>query len=274
VLKNFYLDSTCSITGGQKVGIIGNHDGAGALFENIGSAAHVDGEGENVSGLLGGAWAANGTVTINSCWMVGEIDTRGPYNPANCGIFAGWTNTGTFVFNDCWAIAIVPNSTNESKYFARQGKNMTLNNCYSLFGSQVHPIPGYEDAADIQKIPATDRAALYEQVRQELATGALAWAVNGDQQTIKWYQNIGEDAHPTFDASHQIVFLKDDGTYYNDGTTAIRTIATTLGNKVSVFDAQGRMVRSNVSASEAVKGMTSGMYILKGEGKSIKVLVK
>ena len=207
VLKNFYLDSTCSITGGQKVGIIGNHDGAGALFENIGSAAHVDGEGENVSGLLGGAWAANGTVTINSCWMVGEIDTRGPYNPANCGIFAGWTNTGTFVFNDCWAIAIVPNSTNESKYFARQGKNMTLNNCYSLFGSQVHPIPGYEDAADIQKIPATDRAALYEQVRQELATGALAWAVNGDQQTIKWYQNIGEDETPVPWSDHKQVYV-------------------------------------------------------------------
>ena len=133
------------------------------------------------------------------------------------------------------------------------GDNNKFVNNYSTFATQTYVVPA-----------------------EAFTTGEVTYKLNGGvtNNTAVWYQNIGEDAHPTFDASHQIVFLKDDGTYYNDGTTAIRTIATTLGNKVSVFDAQGRMVRSNVSASEAVKGMTSGMYILKGEGKSIKVLVK
>jgi TPR repeat protein len=96
----------------------------------------------------------------------------------------------------------------------------------------------------------------------------MAYRLSGnDYDARSWLQKSANQGN--FKAKKELA-----GTYYNDGTTAIRTIATTLGNKVSVFDAQGRMVRSNVSPSEAVKGMTSGMYILKGEGKSIKVLVK
>lgn len=199
-LKNFILDPTCSITGAQKVGIIGNHSGANALFENIGNMAPVDGEGENVGGLFGGAWAGSATVTINSCWVVGDITTRGPKNPANCAAFSGWSNTGTFVFNNCWTTANVPNSTNAAKYLARNGGTLVFNDCLSLYGTQVPLIEGI--APDF--------------VAEALASGELAYKLNGDQKTIKWYQTLGEDATPVPWDTHKQVY--PDGPVNCDGS--------------------------------------------------------
>ncbi len=193
-LKNFTLDSTCSITGARVVGLVGNHTGANALFENIGNMAPVDGEGDNVGGLFGGAWAGNATVTINSCWVAGDITTRGPKNPANCAAFSGWCNTGTFVFNDCCTTARVPNSTNSARYLVRYGGTVQFHNCYSVYGTQVPRI-----AADA------------------VASGELAYKMNGNHETITWYQTLGEDATPVADSTHGIVYYDyQTRTYSND----------------------------------------------------------
>ena len=229
VLKNFYLDASCSITGAQRVGLIGNHNGAGAVFENIGNAAKVAGDGGNVAGLIGGGWAGSGTVTFNSCWIVGEITTTGENGASagESGAFCGWTNTGTFIFNDCWTTANVKNAS-ISTYFTRFNGNNTMqfNNCYSLFGTQVKKLPGYEDAAEAD---ATARSTIWETVNAELARGAIAYVLNGDQSTIKWYQTLGEDATPVPWDSHKRVYgigaLNCDGKpltgtleFTNDGT--------------------------------------------------------
>jgi len=253
-LKNFYLDSTCSITGNQKVGIVGNHNGSGATFEGIGNGGKVIGDGGNVAGLVGGGWAGSGTVNINSCWMVGEVITTGEKGATKTesGCFFGWSNTGTFVFNDCWSIATVANPQSDARYFTRVGDKVQFFNCYCLYGNQVLPL---------EVDPAT------------LGTGAIAYKLNGDQTNIKWYQTLGVDETPVPWNDHLVVLLDADGTYYNE-KTAIRNISMTLGDNVTVYDTQGRIVRSNVAASAALRGLTKGMYIMKGKSKSMKVLVK
>lgn len=208
VLKNFYLDPTCSIIGAQKVGIIGNHNGGGALFENIGNMGTVDGEGENVAGLFGGAWSGGTPVTINSCWVVGEIITgerENAKNPTNCASFAGWTNSGTFIFNDCWSIAKVKNAS-ASTYFTRKNGSITveLNNCYCLFGTQVNPIPGYENAPSAED---AEKDELRAKALADLGTGSMAYMLNGDQTTIKWYQTLGKDETPVPWSDHKQVYV-------------------------------------------------------------------
>ena len=208
VLKNFYLDPTCSIIGAQKVGIIGNHNGGGALFENIGNMGTVNGEGENVAGLFGGAWSGGTPVTINSCWVVGEIITgerEGAKNPGNCASFAGWTNSGTFIFNDCWSIAKVKNAS-AGTYFTRKNGSITveLNNCYCLFGTQVNPIPGYENAPSAED---AEKDELRAKALADLGTGSMTYMLNGDQSTIKWYQTLGKDETPVPWSDHKQVYV-------------------------------------------------------------------
>ena len=211
VLKNFIVDASCSITGAQKVGLIGNHNGGGALFENIGSMASVSGEGENVSGFFGGGWSASTPVTVNSCWVVGDISTGNrdnPKNPANCGCFGGWLNSGTFIFNNCWTIAKVNNTSNNGRFFTRHNDSYPpqLNNCYSLIGTQVKPIPGFSAVDAGSSAEAID--AVRESVLAELATGGLAFRLNGDQTTINWYQTIGEDICPVPWTDHKRVYAE------------------------------------------------------------------
>ena len=262
-IENFVLDETCEIHGSDRAGVIGRAEASGKSgAERVVTINNVGNEGKVYAntapaGILGNANNSSLAI-ITNCYSTGlitmETESTIGTSDHNAALICGWlANLGAEITN-CWSTAEITNYQTVDRAFCRVGgdNNKFVNN-YSTFATQTYVVPA-----------------------EAFTTGEVTYKLNGGvtNNTAVWYQNIGEDAHPTFDASHQIVFLKDDGTYYNDGTTAIRTIATTLGNKVSVFDAQGRMVRSNVSASEAVKGMTSGMYILKGEGKSIKVLVK
>ena len=257
------LDETCEIHGSDRAGVIGRAEASGKSgAERVITINNVGNEGKVYAntapaGILGNANNSSLAI-ITNCYSTGlitmETESTIGTSDHNAALICGWlANLGAEITN-CWSTAEITNYQSVDRAFCRVGgdNNRFVNN-YSTFATQAYVVPA-----------------------EAFTSGEVTYKLNGGvtNNTAVWYQNIGEDAHPTFDASHQIVFLKDDGTYYNDGTTAIRTIATTLGNKVSVFDAQGRMVRSNVSASEAVKGMTSGMYILKGEGKSIKVLVK
>ncbi len=248
-LKNFILDPTCSITGAQKVGIVGNHSGANALFQNIGNMGPVNGEGENVGGLLGGAWAGSATVTIDKCWVVGDITTRGPTNPANCAAFSGWSNSGTFVFNDCWTTAHVPNSSNESAYLARYGSTVVFNNCYSLYGTQVDQIESVNP----------------ESIVNAISNGELAYKLNGDQKEIKWYQTLGEDATPVPFSSHKIVYKIDD-TYSNDQGGNGQTYQTGDVDEDGTVDITDAVAIINVYLTGNTEGINESMADVNGDG--------
>ena len=81
---------------------------------------------------------------------------------------------------------------------------------------------------------------------------------NGSQDIINWYQNIGEDAFPVLDPTHQIVTF-DDGKYGNpDGIADI--MADSRQQSTGIFNLAGqRMTR-----------MQKGINIVNGR----KIIVK
>ena len=116
--------------------------------------------------------------------------------------------------------------------------------------------------------------------KDAVANGELTYKLNeGNVEEPLWRQTLGEggDAHPVLDPSHLIVYLLPDGiTYSNDpdGTDAITDIKAELGAVVNVYDAQGRILRSNVAAEASLNGMPKGFYILKGQNGAGRSVVK
>lgn len=194
-LKDFWLDATCSISGAELVGLIGRHDGAGT-FENVGNCAAVSGGGNNIGGFLGAAWGAGkgSTVptTFKNCWGAGNVTTNEAHAKAtDTGALSGWFNNGYFVFTNCWTTAEVAHPKSAELYVFRYGGGaaFSYSNCYSLYGKQ----PNFEL---LQGVSTAD-----------LATGAIAYQLNGDQTNVSWYQKLGEDAIPTPYASRGTVYL-------------------------------------------------------------------
>lgn len=64
-----------------------------------------------------------------------------------------------------------------------------------------------------------------------MATGEMAFRLNGDQSLLSWYQTIGQDAYPVLDQTHAVVYLKgevdcggnsvSEVTYTNEKQTAV-----------------------------------------------------
>lgn len=51
---------------------------------------------------------------------------------------------------------------------------------------------------------------------EDVESGKLCYRLNeGKTLNPIWYQTLGQDAHPIFDASHLVVLKSDDDTYYN-----------------------------------------------------------
>lgn len=99
----------------------------------------------------------------------------------------------------------------------------------------------------------------------EFASGKIAYALNGDQSTISWYQTLGQDASPVLDATHLVVVL-DGEQYVNQGGDAIDVVEIDrqFGSKLNVYGLNGQLIRSGVSAKDGLKGLPRGMYIIGG----------
>ncbi|MBQ7180598.1 MAG: hypothetical protein IJR87_04820, partial [Bacteroidaceae bacterium] len=188
-LKNFTLDETCLIQGSKSVGLVGWCNGDTPEFENIGVAAQIKG-GENTSSFIGRAWKKP---QFKNCWSVGEIDNSvGGGTQSNTGVFIGWCNTWGGSFTNCWTTATFTVAPADANYLTRKGDNVTFNNTYTLHGSQATKM-----------------------TEEDVTSGALCYALNGDQSEITWYQTIGQDAYPVLDATHGIVAKNADGSYTN-----------------------------------------------------------
>ncbi|MCR4920187.1 MAG: hypothetical protein K5945_00570, partial [Bacteroidaceae bacterium] len=204
VLKDFVVDATCSIIGGELVGLIGRHDGAGE-FTNVGNCAPVTGEGNNVGGFVGGCWGAgNGTTvptTFTNCWTAGNVTTKDYHAKVNdTGAISGWFNNGKFVFENFWTTAEVAYPKSQTAYLFRNGAgaSFTYTNCYSLYGQQAN------------------FTLLTGVTQDDLTTGGIAYKLNGDQTKISWYQTLGEDLYPVPYETHKQVYLAVDR--YCDGS--------------------------------------------------------
>ena len=53
---------------------------------------------------------------------------------------------------------------------------------------------------------------------EKFASGEITYLLNGSQSDSPiWFQTLGEDPYPVLNNTHGVVYLKDDGTYSNEG---------------------------------------------------------
>ncbi len=182
---NLVLDASCTISGSNYVGMVGGSNGTGRVkLSCLGNEAQVTATGVNAAGIIGCNKGSTATFIITDCYNAADIA-----GSAESATISGWVGTNATIEN-CYNIGTVTGYSYRNDLY-RGGAS--LNNCYSTFGAQVNRV-----SAD------------------DVAGGKLCYRLN-DGKTLSpvWYQTLGEDAYPIFDATHLVVLKSDDDVYYN-----------------------------------------------------------
>ena len=166
VIKNFVLDSTCSISGNAFCGIVGGTNGGGNVYlTNLGNEGNVTGTAQNVCGILGVDMGGSATLYITNCYVTGAIT-----GARESATICGWSN-GSSVIKNCYSIASLEGIYGTGS-FTRGGGAVV--DCYEIntVGQQ----------GNTTKVTA-----------EEVANGALCFKLGEP-----FGQTIGVDAHPNF----------------------------------------------------------------------------
>ena len=236
VIKNLILDESCTIDGGgHYCAIIGQARGANGpvYLENLGMEGTIHLTGWNGAGIIGNNYYNAVNIRMKNCYVAGTVTADGGYS----GALTGWAGEGA-VFENCWVIGEVQGVDGPDSYLVRGMLSGTITNCYSKYGTQANPL--------------TD---------EQVSNGELCYLLNGDQSEIVWYQTLGEDLHPVFDATHKTVVKNEDGSY--DNITDIKEIHSPESTAPrEIYDLSGRKVGG-------IK-LNKGVYIMNGK----KVMVR
>lgn len=184
-ISNLVLDSTCSISGANYVGLAGGSTGAGSItFSCVGNEANVTGTGINAAGIIGCNKGSNCAYYLYDCYNTGNISGK-----SESAAMCGWLGTNATMQN-CYNIGTVEGYSYRNDFY-RGGASVL--NCYSTSTTQV------------TRITVND-----------VESGKLCYQLNsGKTMEPIWHQTLGQDAYPVFDATHHVVLKADDGTYYN-----------------------------------------------------------
>ncbi len=177
-IKNLMVDGTITASGKFAAGIVGQiSDGSTVLEKCISSVdivSSVNGDGTH-GGLVG--VLDSGTLSMKSCGFTGSISGE---KTNSCGGMVGYSNGTADIYNSFVAgeFALASNDT-RSNTFVRN--TCTLSNCYYL-----HPLVSTPSGAEPKNT-------------YQFASGEVTWLLNEGvtEETQKWYQNFGEDEHPS-----------------------------------------------------------------------------
>ena len=188
VIENMVLDETCTISGGANCGMIGMsvRNVYGDIYmRNLGNEGDVLGTDLNCGGIIGCNMGEAATYHMSNCYSTGKI-TASWWG----GAISGWVGNNA-VLENCWSTAEVVGYDVPEHYVTFHGGNLTMNNCYCTGGTQSTIISN-----------------------EQVTSGELCYKLNEGNTEMVWYQTLGEDAHPVFDASHGVVHRAEDGSYY------------------------------------------------------------
>ena len=169
------------------------HSNGGTVIENVYCDVEMNiTKGYDTGG--GGIMAfAEGTYTMTNVVFAGKI--IGDNVTEHCGGFVGWSAGKGEITNCLFAgevTGVAFNSLNSFNYVSR-GSNASWSNVYYVpVGTEFIP------------------AHLTEVTTEDVASGALAFALNGNEQGgTNFYQTIGTDAAPVpFATGHSLVYCK------------------------------------------------------------------
>ena len=199
-VKNLHVDGT--IEGSVKcMGPIAKDLCENSVVENVCSTVDiVSGTyGDGTHGGIAGRCTENST--IRNVVFAGSITGEETHS---CAGFVGWNSSDLTVENSLMIanIEVIHQSGNTIS-------RGTSPKCKNVFSN-----------VEIDQTPDGCRIVTAEQ----LASGAVCYALNGDQKNIAWYQNLNEDQVPVLDNTHKTVYANGkscDGisglTYNNEG---------------------------------------------------------
>lgn len=208
-VKNLRCDETCIINALGNAGLVGGSTAPGDIYlVNLGFEGDVSCSRSGAGGIIGCNTGSQAIIHMTNCYSTGFISGS---EVMENGALSAWLGGSGAVITNCWSSATVIGVQNYDKYLARFD-NATFTNCYSLNGTPL-------------------QCSLFEY--EDLESGALCYRLNGKQDNIIYYQNIGEDQFPTFLPDHKRVyaiaemrcdgtFLTDDVTYTNDENSVTR----------------------------------------------------
>ncbi|MBR4929460.1 MAG: hypothetical protein IKZ00_01520, partial [Bacteroidaceae bacterium] len=192
-VKNLYVDGT--IEGSVKcMGPIAKDLCENSVVENVCSTVDIV-SGTYGDGTHGGiAGRCTGNSTIRNVVFAGSITGK---NTDSCAGFVGWNDSKLTVENSLMIAKIDVNHQGGNTIC--RGSSPVCKNVYSN--------------VEIEQTPDGCHIVTAEQ----LASGAVCFALNGDQKNIAWYQNLNEDQVPVLDNTHKTVYA-DAKEYKCDGS--------------------------------------------------------
>ncbi len=195
-VKNLRGDATCYINATGNAGFIGGSTAPGDIhLENLGFEGDVTCSRSGAGGVLGCNTGSQAHIYMTNCYATGFISGL---TVSENGALSAWLGSSGAVITNCWSSATVSGVQNDDKYLARFD-NATFTNCYSTNGT-----------------PLQATVIDYEEVE----SGALCYKLNGNQENIAWFQNLGEDEFPTFMPDHKQVYangeMRCDGEFVGD----------------------------------------------------------
>ena len=189
VLKDFVAGPGNKISGTDKVGgLIGRSEGSGwVTLENVGHEGYVYATGANAAAIIGVVMNGGPATRITNCYNMGNV--RGENESA---IITGWFGGhGSVEVKNFWNTGAVEWGQDGSNSLWRNSTGITKENVYHLYNDQEATVIDPEG----------------------MATGKLAYQVNGNADAGVWRQNLegdNKDAHPTFDPTHALVYANGE----------------------------------------------------------------
>lgn len=246
VVKNFtiYGDIFVNSDHNNVGGVVGFARDNNVLIQNVHSYVNVTCEtnSKRLGGILGTSY--NGTITIDRCTYSGTLKVSDSAGSGNYGGMVGYVQNSTSailnvtncVFDGTLANTLAGGCTLGGLVgYVGASPVYTIKGCLSvgtfeventsaygaIFGAVKNKAKGYADnfytegqsqngSASTVPLEAT------EATDEMLASGEVAYKLNGDQTTIAFFQTLGDDALPTLDNTHKQVYA--EGTYKCDGT--------------------------------------------------------
>ncbi|GEM_PF-832644 len=179
----------------------GTFDGQGHIIHNLRIEKDVTGAETGLFGRLSGATIknlgiVNATIKNASALRAGVLAgcCAGNSTVTNC------FTTGDIHMEEC---VCSHESSNGEGMFGLINEGGSVYNSYTTYGKIAYP----GDNHIIQNCYDGENAVNWA------STGELCYKLNGDQQNVVWYQNLGEDAYPVLNTEQGTVVQNKDGGY-------------------------------------------------------------
>lgn len=189
-----------------------------------GSMTVVSGNTDNFAGIAG--YMAEDTLVYCANYGTIAFEDQGcsaggiaGYLNNTGGVIIGCLNTGAIVYKE------EGSPTNGGAIVGRQNTGYTIANIQSNYYLEGSAITAFGS----KSLPASSGATF---TSEQLPSGALCYALNGDQSKIGWYQTLGTDEAPVLDPTHKQVYMNgrlhcngdvyDDAEYSNENKGTVQ----------------------------------------------------